>query len=616
VLPEPAGAFEGNDAPELEARLEAAGARARAARAVGGSLTPRAARDLRARLLAAAPDEAGAALPAGPAVATPATAAAEAPAAGARPSAFRVERRRWAREPETAGGPDLTLTPAATEPVTAAPARRRSGRARRWTVVLRFAALLVVAALIAGAASYAATSLAAPGPLTASVVEATGATATRLGAPLQLAAGTALQVGDTVTVGARGEAVLAVGDSRVRLAAGSAVHLDRVDTKGVAIAELGGRIYYRVISPGREPFQVVTGPVTWTASGTAFETDREPVTSGQGSGQERVTLLALEDPVTASGPGFDTTVWQGDRAVVYIGSASPAAAPGLDGIPASALLDPWIQANGALDAAAGWPLGVLAGQLQVAVASPSPTASSTPDVTPSVEPTDTPAPTVLETPSPSPTAGRTPAPTPRGTPAPTPSPTPGVVPLSLTATSCPGGVVLDWSRYSGAGFARYVTLREYSGPPPAAYPPGGTVAQIDGTASRAALSGLDTIGAGAPYYYRTLALAGDGKVLGASAARAAGGSGGMASLAGFSATVSSNPTETDFSWTPFGGPAGCFTEYVISTSTWSYTLGTQSYSGADLIPITCTGQSFLLQVVRKTALGTLVVAQSAPALCT
>ena len=71
-----------------------------------------------------------------------------------------------------------------------------------------------------------------------------------MGAPIQLAAGTALQAGDTVTVSSQGSAVLGLGESRVRLAGGSAVHLDRVDAAGVTVAQLAGRVYYRVVSAG------------------------------------------------------------------------------------------------------------------------------------------------------------------------------------------------------------------------------------------------------------------------------------------------------------------------------------------------------------------------------
>ncbi len=620
--PEPSRAVEPDDLPELtgpadlEARLAEAGARARATRAVGGTLSPRAARDLRARLLAAASVDPATQGPATPPHAEPEPAAPDVvptPASGARRAAIRVERRRWAREAEPA--PEMAPAPlAGPVPVTTVASRPRTSRPRVWRTLVRLVALLVVVAILVGATAYASTRLLPPDTLAATVVQASGATATRLGEPIVLAAGTALQAGDTVTVSSQGSAVLGLGDSRVRLAAGSAVHLDRVDAAGVTVAQLAGRAYYRDVPAAHAPFVVTTGPVTWTAAGTAFDTDREPVAAGQGSGQERVTLLAIQDGVTASGPGFDTSVPQGDRAVVYIGAATPTIAPALDAVPASALADPWLQANGAADLAAGFPPGILDGHL-VALASPTASPSPTPFVTPSPEPTETPSPSALETP----TLAPTPVPTPRVTPGPTPTPTPGIGALELNAATCPGGVVLDWSTYAGTGaFKRYVTLREFGVAPPVAYPPsGGSIAQVVGTTSRAASSGFDTTGAGSAFWYRTLALSKD-KVLAASPARYAGGGLGVANIGDFSAVASASGG-TDFSWTPFSGwSSACFTEYLIVTTGWSYPLFGMGTYGADALPITCTGgsQRFEIQVIRQTSLGQLLVAQSAPTSCT
>jgi hypothetical protein len=602
---------------DLETRLAEAASRARATRTVGGTLSPRAARDLRMRLFSESPGVTSDVAPAPDApIAAPVADEAASPSSGIRPAAIRVERRRWARE----AAPEPVISPAVTAPVIPAPARPRTGRTRRWAALGRLVVLLVIGAVLIGAATYASGRLTAPTVLTATVVDATGATATRVGAPIQLAAGTVLQVGDTVTVSSQGRAVLALGASRVRLAGGSAVHLERIDGGGIAVSQLAGRVYYRVASTDHAPFHVTTGPVTWTAAGTAFDTDREPVAAGQGSGQERVTLLAVQDAVTATGPGFETTVPQGDRATIYIGSATPTVAPALDGVPASALLDPWLQANGLQDQAAGLPLGILDGHLQVALVSPSP--SPTPFVAPSVSPTDTPFPTSLETPSPSPTViAPTPAPTPVVTPGPTPSPTPGIGALSLFATTCPAGVVLDWSRYGGKGaFSRYVTLRSPNGPPPVTYPSSDpSVKVVASTSSKGAASGFDTqvAGPGSNYWYRTLALASDGKVLAASAARGpAGGGGAVANIDGFSAVpTSGQPTETDFNWTPINVPAACFTEYEIVSGPWIYSLGGMSNSGPDAVNIKCTGSTFLVFAIRQTSLGQLTVAQSVPTPC-
>ncbi len=190
---------------DLEARLAEAASRARATRTVGGTLSPRAARDLRLRLFsdpeAVTPDAAPAA------AAAQATDEVPGPSSGSRPSAIRVERRRWARD----ATPERIMSPAVTAPVIPAPARPRTGRTRRWAALGRLAVLLVVAAVLIGAATYASGRLTTPTVLTATVVDATGATATRVGAPIQLAAGTVLQVGDTISVSSQGQAVLAPG---------------------------------------------------------------------------------------------------------------------------------------------------------------------------------------------------------------------------------------------------------------------------------------------------------------------------------------------------------------------------------------------------------------------
>ena len=277
--------------------------------------------------------------------------------------------------------------------------------------------------------------------------------------------------------------------------------------------------------------------------------------------------------MAASGPGFDTSVPQGERAVVYIGAATPTVAPALDAIPASALTDPWLQANGAADLAAGLPLGILDGHLQVALASP--TASPSPFVTPSVLPTDTPFPTALDTPGPTPTTGPTARATARPTAAPTPSPTPGIGTLALAAASCPAGVVLDWSTYGGTGvFKRYVTLRSPSGPPPVTYPPTGSTVQIDPATSKGYLSGYDKTGAGSQFYYRTLALDKDGKVLAASAARYAGG--------GPASPASTTSARSRTAWTPTSrGRRSAVKRLLhrvpVHRPAWSYTCSTEAY---------------------------------------
>ena len=398
-----------------------------------------------------------------------------------------------------------------------------------------------------------------------------------------------------MTVSSQGSAVLGLGDSRVRLAGGSAVHLDRVDAAGITVAQLAGRAYYRVITAAHAPFAVTTGPVTWTATGTAFDTDREPVATGQGSGQERVTLLAIQDAVAASGPGFDTSVPQGERAVVYIGAATPTVAPALDAIPASALADPWLQANGAADLAAGLPLGVLDGHLQVALASPTASPSPSPFVTPSILPTDTPFPTALDTPSPTPTTG----PTARGRRGPRPPRPPRrrvrarlrrrigslAADRHVMHRRCRARLVGQFP--SSAGFARYVTLRAPSGESlPAVYPPKlGYIMVVANTTDqqRPVRGGYGR--PGEPYLrIAPWSWALTTRCWRPAATSGAGGAGQPETLVLDSPNRTLRPN-TSFTWTPFVRYGACFSEYeVFDTTThriFATLLGSQSTTGFD-----------------------------------
>lgn len=100
-------------------------------------------------------------------------------------------------------------------------------------------------------------------------------------------------------------------------------------------------------------------------------------------------------------------------------------------------------------------VGLIAGCTRDAGASPTPTATATPTVKP--------APSRTASPSPSPTSTPTAAPTPR------PSGMLGT--LEMRATSCPGGVVLEWSPLSDAQFHHYTVLRSPSGEIATEYPP-------------------------------------------------------------------------------------------------------------------------------------------------
>ena len=260
----------------------------------------------------------------------------------------------------------------------------------------------------------------------------------------------------------------------------------------------------------------------------------------------------------------------------------------------------------------------------------------TPTPAVSAEPTQEPTPTLTAEPTASasaeptlePTAVPTPEPTVKPTPVPTPNPTP--VPLavmSLSATGCDGGVVLDWSKYEGgAAFNHYTTLRNTSESIPKAYPPQGGAVDPGGTYTTVLekTSAFDAeVSAGTTYYYRSMAFNADDGVIGASSIVSAVpqpvaslGALGMGAIA----------EGTKLMWSAYTGPGACFSYYKIAYSeedtTPSYlegdpylaAIGEQSASSF----VSPTGEALLsgqtyyvrVQVIRATDLGGFLVAQS------
>ena len=230
---------------------------------------------------------------------------------------------------------------------------------------------------------------------------------------------------------------------------------------------------------------------------------------------------------------------------------------------------------------------------------------------------ETATPQVTATPSVQPTPAATANPTPRPTPAPTeiPTATPKTTgPLSLLAKPCDGGVVLLWSAYDGIGFHHYATLRA------------GTEAMsgavtLDGswTTDLAATSAVDASDT-ATHFYRTSAFNADGGVVATSPVVSAAAKP-VVALGGL--TVTADAGGTRLSWSPYAGPAACFTYYKLVYSTTnpepSYLTGdpylaalsTQTdatFLTADLL----SGQTYYLrlQAIRSTSLGRFVAAQT------
>ncbi|HET8776029.1 MAG TPA: fibronectin type III domain-containing protein [Candidatus Limnocylindria bacterium] len=272
-------------------------------------------------------------------------------------------------------------------------------------------------------------------------------------------------------------------------------------------------------------------------------------------------------------------------------------------------------------------VGVPGGEvLTTASPTPTPTATPTPTPTPSPtpSPTPTPTPSPTPTPTPKPTPKPTPVPTPVATPVPTPVPTPTFTVMSLGATGCGGGVVLEWSAVGDPAFKKYVTLRSASASIPAAYPAQGGAVELawTRTGDRNATSAPDASAMpGTTFFYRTLALNSAGGVIGASAVQAASATA-VQSLGSLGAAAV-DATKTKFTWATYAGSQACFTYYKL---VYSETNPTPSYPNGDpywaaisdkgvssyVVDGLVSGTTYYvrLQAVRATALGPFVVAET------
>ena len=289
--------------------------------------------------------------------------------------------------------------------------------------------------------------------------QAVSANLVRGGTTVALAAGSELREGDEIQVGAGGRATLQIGGSYVRMAAGSDVRLGSLDLNGVVVAQLAGRVYYRVSVPAGGQYEVDTATVAWKAHGTAFDLDREATPGGGG----QVHGLALFDGIDVAGPQLQATLLEGTSATVTLApDGSPAGSPIIEPITTLTLDDQWLAANAAQDTSLGLPLGQLASLV-------SPTPPPTPTIAPVIvpdQPTD--APTAAATATATPTLVPTPVPTPTRTAAPTPRPTSGIANLgTLKITrNGDGSYSFSWPRYTGASFQYYKLVYENWGKTP------------------------------------------------------------------------------------------------------------------------------------------------------
>ncbi len=525
----------------------------------------------------------------------------------------------------TVGAAPRTVLVVPTRPLRPIVARRELARmpAPRWTA-------LTAAAVIALAAIGLSASRLAPNAPSSRAGAVADATLTRAGTTSALVAGATLLPGDTVAVASDGRATLRFGDSETRLDGGATIRIETVDTARIVLVQIAGRVYHRVVPDPGQSYTVETASLGWTAHGTAFDLDREPV-AGTSGGAELVSLDAIEHSVDLAGPGLEARIAEGRRAVVRLGGEIPDVATG--DVTPDALGDAWLIANARLDQAAGRPLGILAG-LDLAMTDPTLAPSPSepgPDVTPPAPdatdpaappaPDPTPATTPAATPRPTPRPTPKTEPTPRPTPKPEPTPTPAPA-LAFSATACPGGVVLDWAAFSGDGFARYLVLKSTSATIPAAYPPQAGAGVVDGSVTTdVATTDADqpTPDGGGRVSYRALVLGTGDTVLVASAIRSVltSGIGAMGGL-----EIGPAGTATGFGWAPITAPEACFTTYEL---VWSATSLQPSDLGDHDGALAIAGEAtstlsteaipagtyrFRIQAIRITGLGRFVVAQT------
>jgi hypothetical protein len=426
-------------------------------------------------------------------------------------------------------------------------------------------------------------------------------------------------------VSSGGHAFLDLAAGQARMASGAVIELRRMASDGIELVQVAGRVYHRVAIDPQATYAVRTGALTWTARGTAFDLELTGGVAGS-SVQER----SLEHSVHVVGPGIDETIPEGRAASIPLGGgpADGSIAP----LSPLQLADPWLVANAQRDFEAGYPLGVMTG-LAVAPTSsaqPSDLASAVPvatDVQRTAAPAaatsnPSPASTAASTPSPKATLKATPRPSPTPTTAPTAAPTLGS--LSLSVTPCDGSfVVVTWSKWLGSGFHHYQGLRSGSSSIPVDWPPQGDVAAPEGLYSSVATTnnGIDVgLTPGTTTWYRVVAFDAGNTALAASAAQAAAIK--DAKALGPLAVSTAGPTSTAFSWTPYAGPAGCFSFYKLVYSAtnpspsylegdpylWASSAKTDAATLVDGIPAGT--YWFRLQALRDTPGGRVVIAQT------
>jgi len=263
---------------------------------------------------------------------------------------------------------------------------------------------------------------------------------------------------------------------------------------------------------------------------------------------------------------------------------------------------------------------------------PTESASPQPSVAPlAIEPTPTPvldpetSPSATDGTIASPTQAPSaqPKPSPTAKPTPKPDPTkPPMLPMSLAAKACPGGVVLDWSKPS-SGVSHYHTLRAVGGGVPATYPAGGTT-EVDSATSWSAgvTDGYDAgVGGGESVTYRAFAFDAGDHVMAVSPARTVSTSSPL-SLGTLGYVDNGDGASITVSWSNPGVAEACFTygKLVVSESdpqpsylegsSYIAVISSASASGAFVeVPAEWQGKTVWMryQMIRSTSLGKFLV---------
>ena len=212
----------------------------------------------------------------------------------------------------------------------------------------------------------------------------------------------------------------------------------------------------------------------------------------------------------------------------------------------------------------------------------------------------------------------TPAPTPSDTVDPTPSVTADASLLELEATSCDGGVVLDWSASVDPTFHHYSALRSPEREIAPDYPPIAPAVDWGDTyaTDRFVTSAVDAsiIPSETRWFYRVMAYDAEGAVVGASPVRMARLSE-VDDLGEVKATTEEGMTRLE--WSPYAGFSGCFSSYRVL-----YGIGSSPTTLLAVVSDQATtvletdalhpGTPYVLRVqaVRDTTLGSFVAAQS------